>query len=178
MRMAAENLIDAALGRMASKQALDAQDVCPRRLEREPLAEQLRHTVGAERPARIGFDIRTVSRPVEDEVGTVVNERGVGGVGRPREGLDGEGVAAQRGRCGILRALDVVVRGAVEHDVRPTRRHRLEHGHRIGQIELRSRERGDVARRRQPRDERRTELTAGTGDHRARHAQPLAVIRA
>ena len=173
-----DDLVDAALGRTAAEQALDAQDVGARRLEREPLAEQLRHAVGAERPARVGFDVRTVGRAVEDEVGAVVNQRRAGRVRRAGERLDGERIAGERRLGGVFRRLDIVVGRAVDDDVRERTSSSREHRRRVGEIELGAREREDVAARRQPRDDGGTELTGGAGHHDPRHSARVTATRA
>ena len=52
-----DDAVDAAADVAAAEQALDAQHVVPRRLRREPLAEQLRRAVDALRIARRSLSV-------------------------------------------------------------------------------------------------------------------------
>ena len=75
--------------RLAAEQALDPQHVVPRPL-REPLPQQLRRRVDALRIGRVVFAVGLRRGPVEDEVGPVVDQRGVDARRRLRQRPDAE----------------------------------------------------------------------------------------
>ena len=74
------------VGRPA-EQTLDPQHVAARCVSREPLAEQLRHRVDAQRIDRIVFHVRAIGGAVEDEITAEVDERGTArGAGQRTDG--------------------------------------------------------------------------------------------
>ena len=102
-----------------SEQALDAKHERAWRGEREPVAEQLGCGIHATRIRAVLLRVWTLRLSVEHEVRAVVDENRPCPRRRGGNRLDGECIDTQRGHRIVLRAVDVVVGSAVDHNVSP-----------------------------------------------------------
>ncbi len=147
-----------------AEHALDAQDVVAARLAREPLAHQLRAGVGAARIRLVLLGVRPVGGAVEDEIGAVVHEHGSRRPSRGGQPLHREGVDLERLRRLVLRAIDVGVRRAVDHDVRAHTRHRRLDGELVADVEVRAHRRRHIGERRDVPHDGGPEMPGGADD--------------
>ena len=89
---------------------------------------------------------------------------------RARERQHGEGVALERVARVVLRAVHIVVRSAIDDDVRPLGRDNPGNVRLTGHIELAACQRQHVVPAAKPLHDGAAQLTGGTGDHDAHQA--------
>ena len=121
----------------AAEQPCGADDrVFARRREHRHLAGELRPPVRAERPGRIGFDVRSRRGAVEDVVGRDLHQLRAGGRGRTGQVAGAGTVHRERRRLVALRAVDVGPRGAVDDHLGRGVGHRRIDGALVGHVQL------------------------------------------
>ena len=153
-----------------AEQALDAQDVAARRVERKPFAHELRHRIHAAWRRRRLFAVWLARLAVEDEVGPVVHQRRAAVLGGAREASNREGVDGERLGRAILRGVDVVEGRAVDDNRGCRIGHDALDSLGVGHVERRAGVRDDIAIAERARNGA-PELPGCTGEEHAAHAR-------
>ena len=120
--------------------------------------------------SRVVDFIRRLLLAVEDEIGRDLHEQRVHFVCGAREKLDRRTVDRVRDRFILLRLIDFRVSGAIDDDRRAAFLDERRHAARIGDVEIRFRERDQIfAARGELIDEIAADHAAGAGDHPPMH---------